>query len=496
MNRTPPSLLISALLWVLALRYGALSAEVPVETSAQRSATTATEALAYQALEEAERLKASGEWKRAILHYERAYRGLQERSILKRIATLSRQAPLSCERQLQLWRALGERCSSGGCPEIWRVTEELNATVERCEVRLDLRLPPERSLRHNGASQVDHTPPVKVALDDELRGELPLSTLTSAGRHTVALFQGGQKIYEGELTLQEAKPIQTLLLKGTPGALTLGPPQALSSPPHAKTGRQTQRQTQRQRRSKRPRSERSRPKRLRSRGRRASDPLSVSEAKTPTSSPTPAQGAVGQKLVKRGTTTLSGVSADGDARAPMNPARSRPPLKLEAALQCQYEFRGSRALYPDCDGASLKSGDQLRLILKSSENVYLYLFLHNDNGELAVLFPVPGVSNLAKAGVEYVLPGEGWYELDDRGGVTERLQLVASRVRVHAFERARGLKLSPQLLDQLKQTALRGVVKRGPPAQLSERLQEADRVLTTLGDAQVASVRFSIDHLP
>jgi hypothetical protein len=150
--------------------------------------------------------------------------------------------------------------------------------------------------------------------------------------------------------------------------------------------------------------------------------------------------------------------------------------------------------YPDCDGATLTEGDRFRLILKSSASAHLYLMMHNAHGERAVLFPDQGVPNQVRGGVSYLLPSEGWYELDERGGVTERLQLLASRRPLEPFEQARGLRVSDELMERLRRTAARGVVRRGAPATLSERLGALDRVLITEGSSELAAVRFTLEH--
>lgn len=118
---------------------------------------------AYQALEEAERLKTVGALRRALTQYERAYRPLQERSILKRIATLTQRASLSCSRQLKGWRALEEVCAQEPCPERWEVSASVQVATARCEVRLIE--PSDRALTTLGDQQVaairftiDHLP--------------------------------------------------------------------------------------------------------------------------------------------------------------------------------------------------------------------------------------------------------------------------------------------------------------------------------------------------
>ena len=467
-----PACALTVTLTVAPTQHSAAQAPTQAQGSAQGSAQERQRERAYKELERAERLKAEGAHEGAVLHYERAYRALPERSILKRIAELSAQAPLSCERQLSAWRKLSERCSAESCPEAWRVPEGLSATRRRCELRLDVQLSP-KLLK---ALKARPEEALTLSFDDQSRGAPPLSMLTSAGAHQITIFLGERKLYEAPISLRESQAIQGLTLSGSlkrlrarlsEGRLSQEPKRA-QTPPAAPS-----------RKRKRKEALRAQPK--------------VSRPKVSRPKASQPKPFVNEKLLK--TIAHQGATASVGAVAPAEMASAQRGLQLEASLQCQYrDDAGELVAFPDCDGATLSSGDKLRLIIKSSEGAYLYLFLHNAHGERAVLFPERGVENLAKGGLEYALPGEGWYELDDRGGVTERLQLVASKEPIEAFERARGLRLNPELLDQLKRTALRGVVKRGAPAILSERLSAADRVLTTLGTDQVASVRFTVHH--
>ena len=77
---------------------------------------------------------------------------------------------------------------------------------------------------------------------------------------------------------------------------------------------------------------------------------------------------------------------------------------------------------------------------------------------------------------------------------SERFQLIASRQPIAAFEQARGARLTPELLDQLRLSSARGVVRRGLPAQLSERLKAVDRALISTGDERVVALRFEVRH--
>jgi hypothetical protein len=424
------------------LGVGALSAQPMTSDQAQLEA--------HKLVARAEALRAQGDERKraeAISLYERAHRLAPSVRLLKRAAELSDERAVSCQQRLIAWERLRLSCelthAQGveGCEVSWGVEQKLKRAQERCEVRVDVSAV--GHLRHQG--------PLTLVIDDEARGELPVSALTTAGEHSVALYQGGALVYEGSLSLKRGSKVRTLRAFERGGRLFLSPrptpktPRGLASKQHHPTAH---------------------------------------------SEPSVAQDDLKASALSAKLTKVS--SEPKNTPAPLK----APPFSLEASLQCQYHPEGSSVHldYPDCEGATLRRGDRVRLVLKSSREAYLYLFTSNERGERASLFPDVGVSNLVKAGVEYVLPGEGWYELDERGGVTERFQLIASRQPIAAFEQARGARLTPELLDQLRLSSARGVVRRGLPAQLSERLKAVDRALISTGDERVVALRFEVRH--
>ena len=111
-----------------------------------------------------------------------------------------------------------------------------------------------------------------------------------------------------------------------------------------------------------------------------------------------------------------------------------------------------------------------------------------------MLFPDVGVNNQLKANVEYVIPGEDWYELDENGGVKENIRLIAARDPIVPLEEARGLELNIKAMEMLKKMSFRGVRKTHKPAKMSVRLQYLDTVINSTGNEDSASISFEIDH--
>jgi len=77
---------------------------------------------------------------------------------------------------------------------------------------------------------------------------------------------------------------------------------------------------------------------------------------------------------------------------------------------------------------AFKSGDGVRLHLKTSSPLYTYIALIGSSGKRAVLYPPPGSAedNRLEAGKEYVVPPHGQIVFDDKPG-TERLFVILTK---------------------------------------------------------------------
>ena len=150
--------------------------------------------------------------------------------------------------------------------------------------------------------------------------------------------------------------------------------------------------------------------------------------------------------------------------------------------------------YPDCNGASLKEGDRFRVILSAPRGAYVYLFLNNSHGDRVMLFPDPNSDNHMRPGVEYVIPGSDWFVLDENGGTTENIKVIAAKKPIPALEQARGIDLNTKALALIQKMSFRGVRKTVKPAKMSERLKQLDTVISSEGSEDVASASFNIVH--
>ena len=168
--------------------------------------------------------------------------------------------------------------------------------------------------------------------------------------------------------------------------------------------------------------------------------------------------------------------------------------QINASLQCEFQSSEGYMPYPDCNGASLKEGDRFRVILSAPRGAYVYLFLNNSHGDRVMLFPDQSSNNLMRPGVEYVIPGSDWYVLDENGGTTENIKVIASKKPIPALEQARGMDLNTKALALIQKMSFRGVRKTVKPAKMSVRLKQLDTVISSEGSEDVASASFNIVH--
>jgi len=81
-------------------------------------------------------------------------------------------------------------------------------------------------------------------------------------------------------------------------------------------------------------------------------------------------------------------------------------------------------------------GDQVKIFLEPVQNAFIYVFLHDAQNELHLLFPrrFEDLGNRDYTGQKYYLPeGEDWFVLDETQGV-EKFQLLASAERFPKLE--------------------------------------------------------------
>jgi hypothetical protein len=85
---------------------------------------------------------------------------------------------------------------------------------------------------------------------------------------------------------------------------------------------------------------------------------------------------------------------------------------------------------------TLKTGDQLKLLLEMKKKCFVYLIYHSGQNELHMLFPyeISQFSKDPETGKKYYIPqGTRWFELDEKTGL-ETFYLLASAERLSGLE--------------------------------------------------------------
>jgi hypothetical protein len=151
----------------------------------------------------------------------------------------------------------------------------------------------------------------------------------------------------------------------------------------------------------------------------------------------------------------------------------------------------------------LQSGDQYRIVLRPTQDCYLYV-IGVDRTRPALLFPSAGIqlSNKCSGDTEYRVPdGDNWFTLDTTTG-TETLYLLASRERLTDVEES--VKSKSGTLDELvmalEKSSTEQLLSRGQTIQPDQRLAEGKlasgkttrHVMTATagGDWAVKRIRF------
>ena len=118
-------------------------------------------------------------------------------------------------------------------------------------------------------------------------------------------------------------------------------------------------------------------------------------------------------------------------------------LELKVEASCQKK-RGAAYLDIACGDEPLTHGDRYRLRLTVSEPSFGYVIAYNSLGQFQVLYPFPDEDNALRPSAPLVFPPEDWLELDEHGGVSEHVIVVASRERQAQLELLRGVDIPPK----------------------------------------------------
>jgi hypothetical protein len=84
--------------------------------------------------------------------------------------------------------------------------------------------------------------------------------------------------------------------------------------------------------------------------------------------------------------------------------------------------------------ATLRTGDKIKMYLKAVHKCFFYLFYHNPEGQLRLIYPDSLPSEGLASGTQLTVPrGDRWFELDEQTG-TETFHVLVSPTPLHSIE--------------------------------------------------------------
>ncbi|GAG50195.1 unnamed protein product, partial [marine sediment metagenome] len=101
--------------------------------------------------------------------------------------------------------------------------------------------------------------------------------------------------------------------------------------------------------------------------------------------------------------------------------RSEPQQPLPDHIELTYKILldQGEALQAVPEAYPFQSGQTIRLAFRANCDSHAYVFARGSSGATRALYPSPkidGGSNMLKAGVEHVVPSEGWFQFDATPG--------------------------------------------------------------------------------
>ena len=84
--------------------------------------------------------------------------------------------------------------------------------------------------------------------------------------------------------------------------------------------------------------------------------------------------------------------------------------------------------------ATLRTGDKIKMYLKAVHKCFFYLFYHNPEGQLQLIYPGSLPSEGLVSGTQLTVPqGDQWFELDEQTG-TETFHVLVSPTPLRSIE--------------------------------------------------------------
>ena len=125
-------------------------------------------------------------------------------------------------------------------------------------------------------------------------------------------------------------------------------------------------------------------------------------------------------------------------------------MKMVTSFQCQ--IKNDKGIYQPqriCNGEVFKEDDQVRFEIIPSQMSYLYVLVHNDSGQIQLVYPETNSDqNRLDGQQKYIIPSDpyfkGWWSIDDQKNVKERVTIILSKDRNQTLEGLKGINLKPE----------------------------------------------------
>ncbi|MEM5788095.1 MAG: DUF4384 domain-containing protein [Syntrophobacteraceae bacterium] len=117
--------------------------------------------------------------------------------------------------------------------------------------------------------------------------------------------------------------------------------------------------------------------------------------------------------------------------------QNEPDVGFRWAFGAMILSDGKKDIQPVVRDMTLKSGDQLKMMIELQKRCYVYLFHYNQHDGLKLLFPysLQQFDSDYRVKQKYFIPrGEAWFQLDQNPG-QESFHLVAASMRLEDLEK-------------------------------------------------------------
>ena len=176
-------------------------------------------------------------------------------------------------------------------------------------------------------------------------------------------------------------------------------------------------------------------------------------------------------------------------------------LKMTTSFQCRIKSdRGRFQSQRICNGEYFQEDDQVRFEIKPAQTGFLYVIVHNDAGQLQLVYPELSTDNRLESNQTYKIPSDphfkGWWSIDDQKDVKERVTLILAKEKDSILENLRGTDLKPEqaksylVSDQVVSRSLSSWKERGANSEVN-----GDGIsIKSVGDSKRVVTQYFFNH--